>query len=250
MSIPKLIFFLMLVCIILSVYFLTYPPVLVARECPSYHIVVAKYKEDISWFSYMDQGKLYVYDKSGEKSPFIPLENKGREGATFLGHIVRYYDDLPDYLVLLQGNPFPHMRPDIRPYNLQEKIRRLVEERPAKTVPMFCDYYTEHIHTFPGLMMDQYYRLMFGGTPHPVMRYAAGNQYLVPRKDILKRPKAFYQKLWEMSVQGDHYEEKVAHYGKKTLNPNEIIGWSLERIFPIIMGGAPLRDTFLEKAGK
>lgn len=253
-SLTKLILFLILLFLILFVYFFSGPD-LVVQEClsvdqvsPSYHIVVAKYKEDISWFSHMDQGKMHVYDKSGEKSPYIPLENKGREGATFLGHIIKYYDNLPDYLILLQGNPFPHMRSDITPDNLQENISRLVEERPTQTIPLFCDYGEEKLYTFKGLMMDQYHELMFEGTPNPVLRFAAGNQYLVPRKDILKRPKDFYMKLWKMSIKGDHYELEAAHNEEKTLNPNEMIGWSLERIFPtIVVDDVPIKDTFLDR---
>lgn len=248
MNVNRLILFVMGMCLVLSVHVISNPQrcFLIARESPSYHIVVAKYKEDVSWFFHMDQKKLHVYDKSGEKTPFVPLENKGREGATFLWHIVQYYDNLPDYLVLLQGDPFPHMHPGINPRNLQEKIRRLVEKRPTQIVPLFCDYNEENLYTFSGLMMDQYYRLMFEGTPSPTLRFAAGNQYLIPKKDIQKRPKTFYKKLWKMSMKGDHYDTNTAHYEEKTMIPDEMIGWSLERIFPtIVMKEAPLHKPFM-----
>ena len=213
---------------------------------PSYHVVVAKYKEDTSWFSHMDPERLRVYDKSGdEHSPFVPLINKGREGATFLGHIIAYYEILPEYVVFLQGNPFPHMRPEIKPENLQENLDRLVAKRPTKSQPLFCDYHEELAHTFGGLMIDRYHKLLFESKPKDIIRFAPGNQYIVPRKDILRRPKVFYQKLWKMAVKGDHYDIDTAHHGQKKFDQTEILGWSLERVFPVILSNVPIKKGFL-----
>lgn len=236
---------LMIMCFFIVVYFsLADCP---KHKIPTYHIVVAKYKEDPIWLFHMDRKNLYIYDKSGDKnSPFIPLENKGREGATFLGHIIQYYDDLPDYLVLVQGDPFPHMD-NITPQNFQTRLDQLIKKKPTKTQPLFCKYYDEHLFNYPNLMVDKYHQLLFNGKPKDRLLYAAGNQYIIPRKDIQKRPKIFYQKLWTMSIKGDHYEINEAHYNEKKFNPNEIIGWSLERIFPIIMSDVPTNKKFVEQ---
>jgi len=212
---------------------------------------VARYKEDISWFFHMDLGKLYVYDKSGdEHTPFIRLENKGREGTTFLGHIIEYYNNLPDYIVLVQGNPFAHMNPEIKPSNFQENLDKLVEKKPEKTQPLFCDYLEESVSFHQGLMMNKYYDLMFEGKHGKIIKYATGNQYIVPRKMILKRPKHFYQKLWNMAIKGDHYSHNnihIVHDSENKFDPTEIIGWSLERIFPTIVSDVPIKKSFLEK---
>ena len=219
---------------------------LIKKNTPSYHIVVAKYKEDITWFSHMDRDKLYVYDKSGDKqSPFIPLENKGREGSTFLGHIIEYYDSLPDYVILVQGNPFAHMRPEITPQNFQSNINKLIEKRPAKKQPLFCDYWKEHSNTYSGLMIDQYIEYIFEGKPKGTIQYASGNQYIIPRKEILKRPKAFYQKLWKMTIKGDHYSNHQAHFAQKNFDRSEIIGWTFERLFDMIISDVPVNKKFL-----
>lgn len=236
-----------IVCIILILFFI----VCLGQRKGTYHIVVAKYKEDISWFFHMDLEKLYVYDKSGDEySPFICLENKGREGSTFLGHIIEHYDNLPDYLVLVQGSPFAHMKPEINPRNFQENLDKLVEKKPEKTQPLFCDYWEEPTSFHPGLMIDKYYNLMFENKQGDVIRYATGNQYIIPRKDIQKRPKHFYQKLWKMAIKGDHYSHcdiHTVHGSKNKFDPSELIGWSLERIFPIIMSDTPVKKSFLEK---
>ena len=72
-----------------------------------YHIVVAKYKEDISWLQEMDKSHIYLYDKGFTENSingFAHYEqrpNIGRESETYLYHIIKHYDNLPDFLILL-----------------------------------------------------------------------------------------------------------------------------------------------------
>lgn len=233
-------------CIFFILFWTPRENLLIQNKIPSYHIVVAKYKEDITWFSHMDRQNLYVYDKSGdEKSPFTPLENKGREGSTFLGHIIKYYDNLPEYIILVQGNPFPHMHPDITPQNFQDKINRVLEKRPDNKQPLFSDYVEEPSFLYEGLILDEYIELLFDTKATGMVRFVSGNQYIIPRNIIVKRPKAFYQKLWKMSIKGDHFDINDAHFEKRKLNPSEIKGWSLERIFDMIISEVPINKKFL-----
>lgn len=70
-------------------------------------IVVARYKEDISWISKIEnQGyDITVYNKyEGENL----LPNVGRESHTYLTHIFKNYDNLADFTIFVQGNPFDH----------------------------------------------------------------------------------------------------------------------------------------------
>lgn len=78
-------------------------------------IVVAKYKEDVTWIdSFKDPSSVvYIYDKSGgecNSHEVIPLENIGRESHTYLHHIVSNYDsmDASGVTLFTQGNPFDH----------------------------------------------------------------------------------------------------------------------------------------------
>ena len=75
----------------------------------SVKIVVAKYKEDVDWTQYINHS-VVIYDKSDEPiTNSIHLKNVGKEGETFLRHIVENYDNLDDITVFLQGNPFEHL---------------------------------------------------------------------------------------------------------------------------------------------
>jgi len=68
-------------------------------------LVVAKYKEDVSWLDEVPREiKVYIYDKS----PVGELVNEGRDAHTFLHHMVEHYDDLDDWTVFAQGWPFDH----------------------------------------------------------------------------------------------------------------------------------------------
>ncbi len=85
-----------------------------------FDIVVAHYKEDLSWIDKLsnDQiNKIYIYTKGSEsvnsnnsKSTIIKLPNIGRESHTYIYHCYNQYDELknkknPDFIFFLQGSP-------------------------------------------------------------------------------------------------------------------------------------------------
>lgn len=75
-------------------------------------IVVARYEEDVQWTeAYSDICTLYNKGTSKPNAalPFvIRLENTGREGHTYLYHIISNYESLSANLVFTQADPFPH----------------------------------------------------------------------------------------------------------------------------------------------
>jgi hypothetical protein len=74
-----------------------------------FEIVIARYRENISWARPYEPN-VTIYDKSGQAtSPsWIPLPNIGREAGTYLHHIVTRYDTLAARTLFLQGNPHEH----------------------------------------------------------------------------------------------------------------------------------------------
>lgn len=75
-------------------------------------IVVARYEEDVQWTeAYSDICTLYNKGSSitNVSLPFvIRLENTGREGHSYLYHIVSNYESLSQSIVFTQADPFPH----------------------------------------------------------------------------------------------------------------------------------------------
>ena len=51
----------------------------------------------------------FVYSKDLEETEdYKRLDNIGRESHTYLHHIITNFDNLPDYIIFTQGDPFPH----------------------------------------------------------------------------------------------------------------------------------------------
>ncbi len=76
----------------------------------STRLCVASYGEDVDWVRGTGI-EACIYDATGTRGKgFIPVRNKGREAGQYLRHINDHYDDLMDYEVFLQGNPFDHCR--------------------------------------------------------------------------------------------------------------------------------------------
>lgn len=81
-----------------------------------YHIVIARYRENIDWINYIDTNlyDVFIYNK-GTKLPnilncnIIELENKGRETHTYLYHIINNYENLPEKIIFTQANTSDHV---------------------------------------------------------------------------------------------------------------------------------------------
>lgn len=73
-------------------------------------LIIAKYKEDLSWVKDIEGFKIYVYDKSDEQNDYVHITNIGREANTYLYHIVENYTTLSDWNVFVQGNPMDHIK--------------------------------------------------------------------------------------------------------------------------------------------
>jgi hypothetical protein len=77
--------------------------------------VVARYSEDASWVRFLP-GRVILYNKGKDNIQFEMrenmrierLENVGREGHTYLSHIIQNYDNLTGRTTFLQANPFAH----------------------------------------------------------------------------------------------------------------------------------------------
>ncbi len=71
--------------------------------------VICRYNEDLSWTSKLLH-PFVVYNKGKEDLDVdsIKSENIGREGETFIRYIIDNYNELPERICFLQGNPFDH----------------------------------------------------------------------------------------------------------------------------------------------
>ena len=224
-----------------------------------YHVIIAKYKEDISWLEAMDKSHIYLYDKGFTENNSIKgfahyeqRPNVGRESETYLYHIIKHYDNLPDFLILLQGNPFYHFQQQekIPTKYLQKEIERAVNTEVIITSPIFSRYTMELNYTWPGLKIPEYYSYIFQGSIE-FSRFSPGCQYYLHKSKILSKPKAFWEKIHKMIENGTFYEgvevsilyihrEDIPFY-KNGMNP-----WTFERLAGYLFNDTPINPSFLE----
>ena len=145
-------------------------------------IVIAKYNENTEWIKDLPMDiQVYLYTKN------IDIPNTGRESSTYLHHIVEHYNDLTDEIIFCQGNPFDHC-PDF--------LNRIKTDNTFGIITQ-CDHSGMPHHNLPvckfsdillGYYLDQY-------------TFTAGAQFKVSKKNILNRPKTFYEYALQIANQ-------------------------------------------------
>lgn len=186
-------------------------------------IVVAHYNEDLSWLD-DDVKACTIYSKGGEKnapsSPHITLPNIGREGHTFLHHIIDRYDSLADVTLFLQGRVDDHFS-----ITFDE-----VKDRAKKTEPgQVTTFPYRELETFDhwdGIPWEEYpswkkwslmpsfvscprkpadyWRIFFPGQEIPdSVGFQPGALFAARRDDIHRHSRGFYQLVMKEFFSGD-----------------------------------------------
>jgi len=187
-------------------------------------IVIARYNEPIEWTSgIIKLAKYIIYNKGSKLDyslPVIHLPNIGREGHTYLYHIINNYDNLSDYTMFLQGQPFDHT-----PY--LECILASDEWKKPFHV-MSCNIFDLIINEKqnPYTILELYRTIFNRKTTEFSLWFGAGAQFCVSRATIRTRPKEFYERI----------------YNILTYDVNPIEGHAIERFWPMIFLGENLEE--------
>lgn len=167
----------------------------------NFHIVVARYNENIEWTKQFSN--VIIYNKG------IPLQNSyeqiflnnvGREPHTYYKHIFDNYNNLAEYTIFLQGNPFDHSP------NLISNLNNYINN---KELNIDFEFLSEWIIScnikgcihHPGLPLIETYEKIFNEKiPNENINFlfGAGAQFIVSRERILQRPKEFYLNIIEI----------------------------------------------------
>lgn len=173
----------------------------------NYSIVVARYNEDVEWVKKYENH--IIYNKGSDiPEPHIRLENVGREAHTYLHHIVKNYDNLSDYVVFLQGNPFDHS-PNL--FNTLDNI--ILSETFDNDFCWISERVLDGDFTYqrePYIIrecpyIDLSYEFIFGDEEKPeLFSFGVGAQFLVSKERIRSRSLNFYQKLFDFVDNEEH----------------------------------------------
>ena len=185
-------------------------------------ILVSRYMENVKWTKYFSN--VIIYNKGtplNDEYNQVFLNNVGREGHTYYKYICDNYDNLEDYIIFLQGNPFDHS-PNII-YNLNKYINN-------KNLNIDFHFLSENLH-FSSLNEEscrhpqckdihKTWERVFKEIPNDNQEctFGAGAQFIVSKNKILKNSKDFYENI-----------VKILEY---TINPLE--GYDIERFHKYI----------------
>jgi len=217
-------------------------------EQPNVELVIARYREDVSWVEGLGFPAV-VYDKSGESGrpepssgqvAWEPLPNVGREAHTYLHHIVTRYPDFAEFTVFLQGDPFRHMGEGAGPQTLRERILRNVRLGVKFTgfawYKLKCDRLgrphamadPEGMGRWKGWGKDipvgaVYAELFAGEAPETFLATVPAGLLFVSKDRLLSRSKSFYERCLKLVLDDPEDERNTGH--------------AFERLWQVLFGG-------------
>jgi hypothetical protein len=192
----------------------------------SVEVVIARYHENVDWTTNFDIMRVStLYNKGNENDikhlPFqksLQLPNIGREGHTYLHHIITNYESLSDYTFFIQGKPFDHCH-NIIEYILNPKdaLQKRIADVYLTNHKMYIENLdnVNHVEIIP--CMKRVCIDLFGAEPCS-FDFGPGAILLLEKNQILSRPKSFYEKCIK------HLENEVC--------PTE--GFVFERLWGLI----------------
>ena len=167
-------------------------------------IVAARYNEDVSWSEKFPN--VIIYNKGtalekrsdGNNYNEVFLDNVGREGHTYYKYICDNYDNLDDYTIFLQGHPYDHN------FQIDNFINKYINDPNLdfdfeflSSNVLNCNlsgcYYHKNLP-----LIEVYEKLFDIRKTEMSFQFSPGAQFIVSKKQILKRPKDFYLKIVEL----------------------------------------------------
>lgn len=176
-------------------------------------LIVAKYQEDLSWLSQVQDYKIIVYDKFDNNATNY-LSNIGREAHTYIYHIIKNYHNLSVINVFSQGNPFEHCADFLKNlHNINEKYKYFE----FSNIIIECDKQGLPWHLLP---IESFFDTIFPNYYCPDSFRMKGNSiFCVHKERILYHPLEFYENIME------------------SFNNFKDAPWILERLWNLIFSG-------------
>jgi len=161
-------------------------------------IITTRYDEGLSWIKpYLDYSVIYNKGDDNLTYPYIRLKNIGLEHHSWVYHIVNNYDNLPDYLIFLQGSPHYHFIGNVERFLDRfldsEKRKSILDQfEDPEYIPLTDWYTTESIDCTE---VSETYLELFGNPPlFKTFEYATCGQFCISSKRIRHYSKNFYEK--------------------------------------------------------
>jgi hypothetical protein len=190
-------------------------------------IIIARYNEDINWtrkfYETLGLSNVIIYNKGIilDISNEISMKNVGREGHTFFKYIYDNYDNLDNYTIFLQGNPYDHLP------NLDNILLKYINDEKIGNLNINFEFLSNNIlkcnlngcRYHNNIPLRKVYNKLFKCRKEPnEIIFGAGGQFIISKEKILYNPKEFYLEI-----------VKILEY-----NISPIEGYVIERFTKVI----------------
>lgn len=183
---------------------------------PVLDVIIARYQEDLSWIEPInDLATVYIKDPNTPtklllyKQPIL-LQNSinGREGDTYVKHILKHYPNFPDYTVFMQGRIDDHVASvdDVLSMIRAVSSNKLI----AKNMPPYVglaqmwdvvrDFRDPH-YNIP--LREAWFSFFAEPPPNNALKVNYSGCFMASREAILFHSKAFYERM-NYLLQVDH----------------------------------------------
>lgn len=157
-------------------------------------VVIARFTEDLHWVNQLEVPHL-IYNKGGPiqfESTQLAIHKTGREAHTFITHMMNRYDDLAEWTVFAQGNPFDHCCYFLDAYlDEPESGFQWLGHNTVRS-----DVHGDPHH--PGLPIGLAYAMITSQQPPCFFYFVAGQQFIVHRDLIRRYSKHFYKRIYDI----------------------------------------------------
>tara|TARA_B100000287_G_scaffold289142_1_gene272428 strand:+ start:97 stop:822 length:726 start_codon:yes stop_codon:yes gene_type:complete len=207
-------------------------------------LCVARYNEDLSWLKNIEndvQIKLYNKGETNNLTNYYNatnLDNVGREAHTYLYYIIENYDNLPEYTIFLQGNPFDHSP------NFYKTLKDVLTDNKKILFKYFSEFEDRFFISDRDFPIEKIYNEIFKinvkdktNLKDKEFRYGTGAQFLVHKTLILQHDVSFYKECIKHLYE-DIKDIKYKHiewHGKEIEYINAHV---FERLWKLIFLGA------------
>lgn len=164
-------------------------------------LIVAKGEEEVPWLRGVPSDwKVSVYSRAKRETNKSFVMKGKNIPHSYLTYLTSRYDDLPNQMVFVQGDPFKAC-PD-----LLETLERVEADLDfgglSDDVVLYegsgSPYFLEEFST-SGRSFSRFFEELFGYRPPPLLCCALHSQFVVHRDRVLSRKREFYQKALAFS---------------------------------------------------
>jgi hypothetical protein len=182
-------------------------------------IVVSRFVEDTDWLRRLEpHGRVVLYSKNPDDSDanVIPLPNLGREGHTYLHHIVENYDRLADVTVFIQARIDDHLPGDPVKHVCRMKAEALLGgcSKPLWALPANYDfrhpsYFGKELQPAECCLGEWFKNVLHCPFPSEHVLFYRNGLFAASRARIRGRPVQYYENIMRHLL---HEDPETGHF--------------------------------------